>query len=121
MVCPQVCRTALAEEQAHSLATTNNWAHVDKAQVHRDWDTLYKKLVILIPDYPPYSPVIQELIAEHHKIVSRFYTPSKMAYIGMSLYYVEDPDMTKYYFAYHPGMASFLSEAIPFCAEAHLR
>lgn len=117
----QECRTALAKEQANSLAKSNNWAHVDKAQVHRDWDALYKRLVILMPDHPPHSPKIQELISEHHKIVSRFYAPSKMAYIGMSLYYAEDSEMAKFHCAYHPEMISFLAEAIPVYAEAHLK
>ncbi len=117
----QKCRTTLAEEQANSLAKTNNWAHVYKAQVHRDWDALYKKLVVLMPSHSLNSPEIQDLIAEHYKIVSRFYTPSKMAYIGMSLYYAEDSDMAQFHCAYHPGMISFLAEAIPIYAEAHLR
>lgn len=63
-----------------------------------------QKISVLKPDHPPHSLEIQELIAEHYKIVSRFYTPSKMAYIGMSLYYAEDSDMAKFHCTHHPGM-----------------
>lgn len=116
----QACRTALNDEQARSLSETNNWSHVDKPQVHRDWDALYKRLVPLLPSFPAHSPEVQALIAEHHKIVSRFYAPSKRAYVGMSLFYAENPDMAKFHHAYHPDMVAFLAEAIPIYADAHL-
>ena len=83
----QQCRAALASEQAQSLAETDNWSHVDKEQVHRDWDSLYRELAPLVQTARPSSPQVQALIARHHDIVSRFYAPSRLAYIGMSLFY----------------------------------
>lgn len=44
----RTCRSALAAEQAKSLADTDGWAHVDKQQVHVDWDVLYKKLAAML-------------------------------------------------------------------------
>jgi hypothetical protein len=55
------CREALSTEQTKSLAETNNWSHVDKTQVHIDWDILYKELALLIDDSLPSSPEVQSL------------------------------------------------------------
>lgn len=93
---------------------------MDKAQVHRDWDALYKRLVPLLVNNIASSAEVQALMAEHYEIVSRFYAPSKNAYIGMSLFYAENADMAKFHNAYHPEMVAFLAEAMPIYAEAQL-
>jgi TipAS antibiotic-recognition domain len=80
----------LSCEQAQSLAATDNWSHVDKTQVHLDWDSLYKELTPMIETLPASAPEIQGMMARHYAIVSRFYRPSKQAYIGMSLFYGEN-------------------------------
>lgn len=116
----QQCREALASEQAASLALTNGWAHVDKSQVHADWDTLYRELTPLIGHASPDSQEVQSMMDRHFAIVSRFYRPSKQAYIGMSLFYAENDDMRQFHLAYHPGMIGLLQEAIPIYAEQHL-
>jgi hypothetical protein len=116
----QECRDALNSEQALSLAATNNWAHVDKLQVHKDWDALYKELVPLMQDSSASSPEVQAIMARHHGIVSRFYAPSKQAYIGMSLFYAENQDMANFHNSYHPDMVEFLAEAMPLYAHTSL-
>lgn len=116
----QQCRAALSSEQAYSLSQTNNWAHVNKDEVHRDWDVLYRKLAPLIDQSPPTSPEVQALIARHYEIVSRFYAPSKMAYIGISLFYAENPDMKSFHNGYHPNLVEFLAKAIPLYAHSNL-
>jgi hypothetical protein len=114
------CREALSTEQAKSLAETNNWSHVDKPQVHIDWDILYKELALLIDVSLPSSPEVQSLMTRHASIGSRFYPPSKKAYIGLALFYNENPDMKSYHNAYHPKMVEFLAEAIFFYANSNL-
>jgi hypothetical protein len=116
----QSCRISLNSEQTQSLAETNNWEHVDKPQVHLDWDVLYKELAPMIQIFPPSAPEIQSLIARHYGIVSRFYVPSKQAYIGMSLFYGENEDMKNFHNVYHPKMVEFLAEAMPIYAHEHL-
>jgi hypothetical protein len=116
---PQQCRDALSAEQAASLAATQQWAHVDKQQVHADWDLLYKALAPHT-DQPADSPQIQAFMAQHYAIVSRFYAPSKLAYIGMSLFYQENPDMQAFHNAYHPKMVEFLGQAMTVYALAKL-
>ena len=106
------CRQALEEEKNRSLAATNNWAHVDRAKVHADWDTLYKQCATLIDTSATTDSTVQELIAQHYQIASRFYTPSKEAYIGMALFYEENADMKKFHNQYHPRLVEFLGNAI---------
>lgn len=107
-------------EQTKSLAETNNWSHVDRQKVHADWDVLYQELAPLIQDAPPAAPQIQHVIARHYALVSRFYIPSKLAYIGMALFYQDDQGMRDFHNAYHPNMAGFLGQAIPIYAQRHL-
>ncbi|MES2817487.1 MAG: TipAS antibiotic-recognition domain-containing protein [Pseudomonadota bacterium] len=116
----QQCRIALGTEQARSLAETNNWSHVDKEKIHLEWDALYKELTPLMQRLPPAAPEIQAIMARHYDIVSRFYAPSKQAYIGMSLFYGENPDMKDFHNAYHPAMVQFLAEAMPLYAHKQL-
>ncbi len=114
------CRQTLASEQAKSLAETNNWSHVDKAQVHLDWETLYNKIASHIDTCTPTSQEAQDLIAQHFSIASRFYRPNKKAYIGLALFYDENQDMNTYHNAYHPKMTHFLGDAILCYANLHL-
>jgi hypothetical protein len=106
------CRQALTAEQTKSLAETENWSHVDKAQTHIDWDILYKELVPLIEGSRPSSSEVQSLMARHYSIASRFYSPSRKAYVGMALFYRENPDMREFHNTYHPQMVEFLGEAV---------
>jgi hypothetical protein len=106
------CRSALATEQAASLADTDGWSHVDRDQVHRDWDVLYRALANMPNDAEASSPAVQELVARHHAIACRFYVPSNEAYIGMSLFYEENPDMRSFHDAYGPHLLPLLTEAM---------
>lgn len=114
------CRAALNAEQARSLDKTGNWAHVDRQKVHADWDELYRRIVPFIPAFSPAAEPVQALIAEHYAIVSRFYTPSKKAYIGMGLFYGEDENMMNFHSGYHPQMVPFIAEAMAVYAESSL-
>jgi TipAS antibiotic-recognition domain len=107
------CRRALAGEQAASLAATGDWAHVDKDRVHRDWHELYGELAAAITaSAQPEDEAIQELVGRHYAIASRFYVPSRDAYLGMALLYAEDDAMRDWHNSYHPEMVEFLSTAM---------
>lgn len=114
------CRHSLSSEQAKSLAETDNWGHVDKQQVHTDWDSLYKELSLLIGSLKPAEKKAQEMIGRHFKITCRFYVPSKEAYIGMGLFYSENNDMKNFHNAYHPQMVAFLGDAMTVYAQENL-
>ncbi|MEV6972013.1 TipAS antibiotic-recognition domain-containing protein [Kitasatospora sp. NPDC093806] len=111
------CRRALAEEQAKSLAETGNWSHVDKDQVHRDWDVLYREIAAHLDDSRPGDQPIQELVRRHFDITCRFYLPTREAYVGTALLYAEDEAMREFHNAYHPGMVEFLGAAMRIFAE----
>lgn len=107
------CRAALAKEQADSLAQTPAWAHVDRQQVHADWDRLYQSLVPLIKaEVLPSDDAVQSLMAQHFAIACRFYRPSASAYVGMGLFYQDNPGMRDFHNAYHPRMVGFLLDAM---------
>jgi hypothetical protein len=108
----QACRDALAAEQAASLAKTAGWSHVDKVQVHSEWDVLYRRLATARAGASPTAPHIQDLIAQHYVIACRFYVPSREAYIGMSLFYVENLEMRTFHNSYGPDLVAFLSQAM---------
>lgn len=112
------CRSAMSTEQAVSLAATSNWSHVDRQKVHQDWDALYKQLVQMVDHEAPDAPAVQELIAQHYAVASRFYVASGHAYVGMALFYQENDDMRAFHNAYHPGMVEFLGDAVYAFAKA---
>lgn len=107
------CRRALTEEQTASLAATDGWSHVDKDQVHRDWHDLYLEIAAAITaGAQPDDEAVQELIGRHYAIASRFYAPSRDAYLGMALLYGEDDKMREWHDSYHPRMVEFLGTAM---------
>ncbi len=110
----------MAAEQKKSLAETQNWSHVDKQQAHIDWDALYKELAPLVDDFLPSSIEVQAFMSRHYSIASRFYAPSREAYIGMGLFYRDNPDMKAFHNAYHPKMVEFLGDAIYTYAQRNL-
>ena len=111
----------MSSELAKSLSETNNWSHVDKQKVHEDWGKLYSNLAKLIDTQEPSSEPVQTLIGQHYSIASRFYAPSRDAYIGMSLFYGENEAMAKFHNGYHPKMVDFLHAAIGIYASSHLK
>ena len=115
------CRAAQRAEQAQSLASTNNWSHVDKPQAHADFDAFYKGLAPLIDTNEPASPTIQTLMARHYAIASRFFAPSRDAYVGTALFYEDNADMKAFHNGYHPKMVEFVLEAVYVYAHRNLQ
>ncbi|MBP2215089.1 TipAS antibiotic-recognition domain-containing protein [Arthrobacter sp. CAN_C5] len=108
----QTCRDTLTRDQAASFAATNGWAHVDRDEVHADWDEIYRELAQNIDQRNPEDDATQALIDRHYRIACQFYTPSKEAYIGMALSYRENQDMRVFHNGYHQDMVEFLIPAI---------
>jgi hypothetical protein len=63
----------------------------------------------------------QELIERHFAIASRFYSPTREAYLGMALLYSEDAAMEEFQNAYDPRMVEFLGRAMRVFADERLR
>jgi hypothetical protein len=116
----QTCRDALAQEHAASLAATNGWAHVDRDQIHAEWDQIYHAMAQDLEQRNAEDSATRELVGQHYRIACRFYTPSKEAYIGMALFYRENEDMRRFHNGYHEDMVEFLVEAITSFAQHRL-
>jgi hypothetical protein len=54
----------------------------------------------------------QKIIAKHYEISSRFYVPSKEAYIGARLFVIENGKFISYHNGFHPNLAGYLSNAM---------
>lgn len=115
------CRAAQRSEQEQSLARTDHWAHVDKPQAHADFDAFYRRLAPLVDTHAPAAPEVQARMAEHFAIASRFYAPSRDAYVGTALFYADNTDMKSFHNAYHPRMVEFLGEAMYTYAQQNLK
>lgn len=111
------CRAALDDEQALSLAQSNNWAHVDRVQVHADWHGLYREMAEWIDVAPPASARMQAFVDQHFQLACRFYRPSREAYIGMALFYASNTGMNDFHKGFHPRMVDVLGDAM--CVYAH--
>ena len=114
----QSCRDALTREQAASRAETNDWAHVDRAQVHADWRDVYEELARGLDERSSVEAGTQDLIRRHHEIACRFYEPTPEAYIGMALFYRENEAMRAFHDGYHPALVDFLLSAITSFAQS---
>lgn len=102
------------------MAESNGWQHLDKPKIHADWEVLYRDLAAAIEEMSPDDQRAQDFIGRHYEIACRFYPPSKEAYIGLALYYQDNPEMRNYHNAYHPNMVAFLNRAIPIYAAQKL-
>jgi hypothetical protein len=66
------------------------------------------------------SQSVPALVNEHYQWVSKFWKPSKNAYIGLGRLYVEDPRFTKNYDKYAPGCAEFMAHGMQIYAQENL-
>jgi DNA-binding transcriptional MerR regulator len=73
-----------------------------------DGEEINRKLAALM-HLEPDSSEVQVLIAEHHRFIGRFYTPTPEIYAGLAEIYVSDSRFTAYYEKFAPGLARFLA------------
>ena len=88
--------------------------------LHIDRGILYKELANVVDGSLPSSPEVQSFMSRHYAIAVRFYRPSREAYIGLGLFYQDNPDMRAYHNGFHPEMVDFLGEAIYVYAQRKL-
>jgi hypothetical protein len=63
---------------------------------------------------------VQAVIAKHYEWVSAFWTPNKVAYIGLGEMYVSDERFTAYYDKIEPGLAVFMQNSMKIWATNNL-
>ncbi len=79
--------------------------------IKKEGDDILKKGVSLI-DKDLHSKEVQDLIAEHYKHLSNFYTPNPEMYKGLAEMYITDPRFKKHFEKYHPELPQFMHDAM---------
>ncbi|QSB06778.1 MerR family transcriptional regulator [Natronoglycomyces albus] len=93
----------------------------EQRRMARQWENLHQRLADLVDQgHSPSDAAIQELIAKHHALVSKAWTPERTSYIGLGAMYVEDPRFRATFDRIHPRLAHTLREGIDHFAHQHL-
>lgn len=58
------------------------------------------------------SKEVQDLIAEHYKHLSNFYTPTPEMYRGLAEMYIGDTRFKSHFESYHPDLPHFMHDAM---------
>lgn len=97
-----------------SRENMKNWTKADGERVKKEMDELCQNLVTLIEKgEKPSSLEAQDCVKRHLSWLKQFWTPNKESYAGHAQLIV-DSELRKFYDAYHPDLATFLSEGIKF-------
>lgn len=104
-----------------SKKKTKGWTQKNYDEAKRDYDVIHQALTqAIIKSETPSSEVVQNLLAQHFNLVSKFWTPNKESYVGLGQMYLEHEDFKRLYESYHPQLATFLSDAMRIFAEREL-
>ena len=92
---------------------TGTWTAAERAAVDDQYAEIGRRLVPLIEaGASPEDDRVLDVIADHHAVVARFWTPTAEQYAGLGELYVDAPDFRSRYDAEHPAMAGYLRDAI---------
>ncbi|UZJ26935.1 TipAS antibiotic-recognition domain-containing protein (plasmid) [Rhodococcus antarcticus] len=101
--------------------TTKDWGKAEYADAeHRQVELDDRMITVMRSGAAPDSAAAQDVIADHHAEISRFWTPNRESYTGLGRTYVQDPQFKTRYDAKAPGLAKFLRDAITGYAAQHL-
>jgi hypothetical protein len=88
-----LCRRSLGESRPEVSRRPAAGRTSTRTKSTADWDALYSEIADSLDDARPKDDRTQALIENHFKIASRFYSPTREAYIGMAMLYSEDAGM----------------------------
>lgn len=109
------------EHFATSRERTAGWTKERYLDSQRRWEQLEGRLLeVLRSGAVPDSPRAVELMAEHHAMVSQFWTPDRESYTGLGQLYADAPEFRERYDAKDPRLAEFLRDAAAAYAAARL-
>jgi DNA-binding transcriptional MerR regulator len=101
------------QEIKESWDNVRHWKKNNWEQHNKECSELNEALVNAINNQmKPESQEVQELIQRHFDWVKQFWTPTKQSYTGLGKMYLEHPDFTVFYNAFHPNLAKFLAEGM---------
>jgi hypothetical protein len=102
-----------ARQVAESKQRMSGWSKEDGELIQKELAEIDARLVELIETgVKPEDSRTQEVIADHFRWVSQFWTPSAESYVGLGDMYNESPDFLERFNGIHPELASFQRDAM---------
>jgi len=102
-----------ASHVADSKQRMSGWSKEDGALIQKELAEIDARLVELIEaGVEPSDSQAQEVIADHFRWVSQFWSPSAEAYVGLGDLYNDSPDFLERFNGIHPMLASFQRDAM---------
>ena len=109
------------EHFASARETTKDWTREDYLDAQRCGDQVDERVLeVLRSGAAPDSPEAMAAMAEHYRMVARFWTPDRESYTGLGQYYVDGPEFRARYDAKDPRLAEYLRDAAAAYALVHL-
>jgi hypothetical protein len=102
-----------ASHIADSKQRMSRWSKEDGALIQKELAEIDARLVELIEaGVEPDDPQTQEVIADHFRWVSQFWTPNADSYLGLGEMYNDSPDFLERFNGIHPMLAPFQRDAM---------
>jgi|GEM_PF-896068 hypothetical protein len=102
-----------ASHMAESKQRMSGWSKEDGTLIQKELAEIDARLVELIEaGVEPSDSQAQEVIADHFRWVSQFWSPSAEAYVGLGDLYNDSPDFLERFNGIHPMLASFQRDAM---------
>ena len=97
------------------------WTPEQAERIQREWAGFGPRLAALIDGGAEVDdPRVQQVIGEHYRWVTNFWTPNRESYPGLGQTYAHAPDFRVRFDAQHPRLAEFLRDAMAEYARANL-
>jgi MerR family transcriptional regulator, thiopeptide resistance regulator len=114
-------RERWGEQAVEAQRRAASWDDATAARIRDEGDTIHRRLAeALRAGTPADDAAVQDVVAEHHAWVSRFWTPDAAAYTGLGRLYVDDERFTATIDAHEPGLSAYLCAAMAEYASTRL-
>ena len=102
-----------ASHVAESKQRMSGWSKEDGALIQKELAEIDARLVELIDaGVEPEDSRTQDVIADHFRWVSQFWSPTAEAYVALGDMYNESPDFLERFNGIHPKLAPFQRDAM---------
>lgn len=102
-----------ASQVAESKQRMAGWSREDGALIQKELAEIDARLVELIEaGIAPDDVKVQEVIADHFRWVSQFWTPNAESYVGLGEMYNESPEFLERFNAIHAELAPYQRDAM---------
>ncbi len=99
-----------------------DWTKDQWLEYKREGDQVHTDLIAAInKGLAADSREVQQIIQRHYQLTTRFWTPNRDTYIGLSEFYSSHPDFIKFYEELNPKLLSFMQEAMRVYADNNLK